>query len=209
MVEPLSPRAPKQVRPKLEPHQQERVPGGQFLTQKFPVLTYGPSPKVDLKEFTFRIWGQVSKEVELNWEQFMALPKTVLTADFHCVTQWSRLDNTWEGVALPELAKLAGPLPEAKAAMIYCYGGYTTNLLLQDAMREDVIFAYKHDGKDLERDHGGPLRLIVPHLYGWKSAKWASGIEFMRQDRPGFWEQHGYHMRGDPWKEERFWDELM
>jgi DMSO/TMAO reductase YedYZ molybdopterin-dependent catalytic subunit len=209
MVEPRLPRPPKQIRQSLEAERGERVPGGQFVTDKFPVLTYGPTPKVDLATFRLRLFGMVEKECELTWQQLLALPKTVMTADFHCVTQWSRLENTWEGVRTQDVAKLIKLHPEASYVMVHCYGGYSTNIPLEDFLEENVLFAYRHDGKELSADHGGPLRLVIPHLYGWKSAKWVSGVEFMKDDRPGFWEQRGYHMRGDPWKEERFWDELM
>ncbi|MBM3947078.1 MAG: sulfite oxidase-like oxidoreductase [SAR202 cluster bacterium] len=209
MVEPRLPRTPKLIRQQLEVERRERVPGGQFVTDKFPVLTYGPTRKVDLVAFRMRLFGLVEKECELTWQQLMALPKTILTADFHCVTQWSRLENTWEGVKTQDLVKLAGIRPEAEYVMVHCFGGYTTNLPLEDFLEETSMLAYRHDGRELPADHGGPLRLVVPHLYGWKSAKWMNGVEFMKDDRPGFWEQRGYHMRGDPWKEERFWDELM
>jgi DMSO/TMAO reductase YedYZ molybdopterin-dependent catalytic subunit len=186
----------------------ERVPSGQFVTDKFPVLTYGATPHIDLKEWRFRIFGLVERELVLTWEEFMALPKAVITADFHCVTQWSRLDNTWEGIPVAEVLKLAKPLPQARFVMAHCYGGYSTNLPLEVFQDETVLFAHKHDGKEIPPEHGGPLRLVVPKRYAWKSAKWVNGLEFMAENRPGFWEQRGYHMEGDPWKEERFWPEL-
>ena len=184
------------------------VPPGQFVTEKFPVLTFGPAPKIDLVTWQFRVSGLVEKELTLTWEEFMSLEKVTLDAEFHCVTQWSRLQNTWEGVAFNEVMKLIKLKPEAKYVMAHCYGGYSTNLSLDVATEDDVLFAYKHDGEPLSRDHGGPLRLVVPKRYGWKSAKWVNGLEFMAEDEPGFWEIRGYHMQGDPWKEERFWSDL-
>ncbi len=185
----------------------DRVPPGQFLSNKFPVLTYGSTPKVDLDTWKFRVFGLVEQEVELNWDQFTKLPWTTVTADFHCVTQWSSLDNTWEGVTFPELMALAQPKPEAKFVMAHCFGGYTTNLPLEVAMEEGLL-AHKQDGEPLGEGHGWPLRLIIPSRYGWKSAKWLNGIELIAEDAPGFWEQRGYNNNADPWKEERFWPEL-
>ena len=184
------------------------VPPGQFLTEKFPVLTFGSAPKIDLETWQFKVSGLVEKELTLTWEEFMGLEKITLDAEFHCVTQWSRLQNTWEGIAFNEVMKLLKLKPEAKYVMAHCYGGYSTNLDLDVVMDDDVLFAYKHDGELLSRDHGGPLRLVVPKRYGWKSAKWVNGLEFMAEDEPGFWEVRGYHMRGDPWKEERFRSDL-
>ena len=176
--------------------------------EKFPVLTFGSAPKIDLETWQFRVSGLVEKELTLTWEEFMSLEKVTLDAEFHCVTQWSRLQNTWEGVAFNEVMKLIKLKPEAKYVMAHCYGGYSTNLSLDVATDDDVLFAYKHDGEPLSRDHGGPMRLVVPKRYGWKSAKWVNGLEFMAEDEPGFWEIRGYHMQGDPWKEERFWSDL-
>ena len=184
------------------------VPPGQFVTEKFPVLTFGSAPEIDLETWRFKISGLVEKELTLTWEEFMGLEGITLDAEFHCVTQWSRLQNTWEGVAFNEVMKLVKLKPEAKYVMAHCYGGYTTNLSLDVVTDDDVLFAYKHDGELLSRDHGGPLRLVVPKRYGWKSAKWVNGLQFMAEDEPGFWEIRGYHMQGDPWKEERFWSNL-
>lgn len=186
----------------------ERVPPGQFVTEKFPVLTYGDTPKIDLKTWRFRVFGKVEREIELSWEEFMKLPQSKVVADFHCVTQWSRLDNTWEGVLSKDLMKLVKPLPQAKHVMVHCYGGYTTNIPFVVLADDDVLFAHRHDGKPLEPDHGWPLRLVVPKRYGWKSAKWVNGVEFIEQDEPGFWERIGYHNNANPWKEERFWPEI-
>ena len=185
----------------------ERVPPGQFVSRKFPVLTYGPTPKVALDSWRLRVFGLVEKEVELSWEQFSALAWVTVEADFHCVTQWSALDNTWEGVLFSDLADLAKPRPEARHIMAHCYGGYTTNLPLEMTLDEGIL-AHRHNGQDLAPDHGWPLRLVVPRRYGWKSAKWLNGIEFMAEDKPGFWEVRGYNNNADPWKEERFWPEL-
>ncbi len=183
-----------------------RVPPGQFVTEKFPVMTYGATPSFDKERWTFRIFGLVESPVTLTYEEFMRLPKFQVTADFHCVTQWSRLNNQWEGISFREVMRLVKTKPEAKFVMVHCDGGYTTNLALDVLMEEDVLFAYGHDGKPLAPDHGGPLRLVVPSRYGWKSAKWVRGLEFMAEDRPGFWEARGYNMNADPQKEERFWE---
>ena len=185
----------------------DRVPPGQFRSNKFPVLTYGSTPKVDLDTWKFRVFGLVEQEVELTWDQFTKLTWTTVTADFHCVTQWSSLDNTWEGVTFPDLMALAQPKPEAKFVMAHCFGGYTTNLPLEVAMEEGLL-VHKQDGEPLGEGHGWPLRLIIPSRYGWKSAKWLNGIELIAEDAPGFWEQRGYNNNADPWKEERFWPEL-
>jgi DMSO/TMAO reductase YedYZ molybdopterin-dependent catalytic subunit len=185
-----------------------RVPPGQFVTKKFPVLTYGSTPKIDLSTWRLRLWGLVEKEVTLNWEQFTKLPWTKLTADFHCVTQWSRLDNLWEGVLFHDVAAMAKPMSNAKTVTAHCYGGYTTNVPLEVLMDEDVLLAHKLDGEPLIPEHGWPVRLVVPKRYAWKSAKWLNGLEFIDVDKPGFWEVRGYNNEGDPWKEERFWPEL-
>ena len=184
------------------------VPPGQYVTEKFPVLTFGPTPRIDLATWRLRLFGLVAEEATLDWDQLMSLPSVTIDAEFHCVTQWSRLQNTWEGVLFSELTRLVAPSPEAKYVMAHCYGGYTTNVSLDVLRDDDVLLAYRHDGEPLPPDHGGPLRLVVPKRYGWKSAKWVNGLEFMAEDAPGFWEVRGYHMEGDPRKEERFWDGL-
>ena len=181
-----------------------RTPPGQTLTEKWPVLHYGSVPRVDLSRWRFRIFGLVEEPVELTYDQIMALPKTEVTRDIHCVTTWSRLDNTFEGIPFRDLLALVKPLPEARFVLVHAEYGFTTNLPLEDLDRDDVLLAYKHNGKELTPDHGWPLRLVVPHLYFWKSAKWVRGFECMAEDRAGFWERNGYHMRGDPWKEERY-----
>ncbi len=198
---------PDQVKTAPDQGYGERVPPGQFLTTKFPVLTYGSEPKVDIDSWTMRVFGLVDQELTLDWQQFAALPWQVLDADFHCVTQWSALDQTWEGVALSDLLDVAGVSAEANFIMAHCFGNYSTNLPLEIALDEGFL-AHKQAGEPIGKSHGWPLRLIVPSLYGWKSAKWVNGIELMGEDSPGFWEQRGYHNNGDPWKEERFWPEL-
>ncbi len=180
------------------------LPPGQVVTEKLPVLSAGPTPRVDLDRWRFRVFGLVADAVELPWDRFMELPQVTETTDFHCVTQWSRLNNAWRGVSSRAVMELVEPAPEARYVMVHCLDGYTTNLELHAFLGEDVLFATHHDGRPLEPDHGGPLRLVVPRRYGWKSAKWACGVELMAQDAPGFWERLGYHHRGDPWREERF-----
>ena len=184
------------------------APPGQFVTDKFPVLTFGPTPRIDLDAWQFRVSGLVEDEITLDWQQFNDLPQATLDAEFHCVTQWSKLQNTWQGILFTDVMKLVTPKPEAKYVMAHCYGGYTTNVALDVLLDDDVLFAHSHDGAPLTPQHGGPMRLVVPKRYGWKSAKWVNGIEFMAEDEPGFWEMRGYHMEGDPWKEERFWSSL-
>ena len=187
---------------------QPDAPPGQFVTDRFPVLTFGPTPRIDLDAWQFKVFGLVEQETSLDWQQFNDLPQVTLDAEFHCVTQWSKLENTWQGILFSDVLKLVAPKPEAKYVMAHCYGGYTTNVALDILDDDDVLFAHSHDGAPLAPEHGGPMRLVVPKRYGWKSAKWVNGIEFMAEDAPGFWEMRGYHMEGDPWKEERFWSSL-
>ncbi|MBI4200016.1 MAG: sulfite oxidase-like oxidoreductase [Chloroflexi bacterium] len=182
----------------------DSLPPGQYLTDKFPVLTHGTTPSIELRSWRLRVFGLVEREATYSWEEFLALPQVAVTRDFHCVTQWSRKDNLWEGVPVKELLGRAQGRPEAKHAMVHCYGGYTTNLPLPVLIEDDVLLAHRHDGKPLDPEHGGPVRLVVPSRYGWKSAKWVNGLELIAEDRPGFWEQLGYHNNADPWKEERF-----
>jgi len=184
--------------------QHPKYPPGQFLTNKFPVLTFGETPTIDLNQWNFKISGLVENKISFDWDEFILLPKFKITSQFHCVTKWSRIKNTWEGVKLNDLLKLANPLLSAKFTLIHCYGEYTTNLPLKCLLDDNVILAYKHDNKMLDKEHGGPLRLVVPKRYGWKSAKWVKEIELINENKPGFWESRGYHMNGDPWKEERF-----
>ncbi|MBX5451832.1 sulfite oxidase-like oxidoreductase [Thermogemmatispora sp.] len=182
----------------------DRLPPGQYLTKKWPVLSYERTPSFP-PDWRLKITGEVEQPFELTWEEFLALPRVTITTDIHCVTTWSRFDNTWEGVHIREILKRARPLPSARYVMAHSWTGYTTNMPLSSLDDDDVLIAIKHDGKDLEPDHGGPVRLVVPKLYFYKSAKWLDGLEFMAEDRPGFWEMRGYHNRGDPWKEERYW----
>ena len=198
---------PDQIKEPPDTDANNRVPPGQFLTKKFPVLTYGSTPKIDIESWRLRVFGLVGTEVELDWAHFSSLVGVTVTADFHCVTQWSALDQTWEGVPVATVISLAQPGPDAHFIMVHCFGGYSANLPLDLAM-ENGLLAHKQDGQPLGESHGWPLRLIVPSRYGWKSAKWVSGIELIPEDAPGFWEQRGYHNNGDPWKEERFWPEL-
>jgi DMSO/TMAO reductase YedYZ molybdopterin-dependent catalytic subunit len=181
-----------------------RLPPGQSLTLKWPVLHYGSVPRFDPAKWDFRIWGLVETPVHLTWREFYLLPRVKAVSDFHCVTRWSRFDNTWEGVAFREVLKLIQLRPEAKYVLIHAEQGYTANVPLADLDRKDVLFAIHHDGQPLTADHGYPLRLIVPHLYAWKSVKWVRGLEFLDHDVAGFWEQNGYHMYADPFKEQRF-----
>jgi DMSO/TMAO reductase YedYZ molybdopterin-dependent catalytic subunit len=180
------------------------LPPGQVLTEKFPVMTYGPTPQFDPHTWDFRVIGLVEEPVRLIYEEVRALPKSEIIADFHCVTTWSRLNNRWEGVRVNDLMKLVRLKPEARFVIVSCDGGYTTNLPLHEFLDETTILAYRHDGRELEPDHGFPLRLVVPKLYGWKSAKWIRALEFTAEDQRGFWEVRGYHNHADPWKEERY-----
>jgi DMSO/TMAO reductase YedYZ molybdopterin-dependent catalytic subunit len=182
---------------------QNRVPPGQRLTDRWPVLHHGSVPQIDLNHWTFFIRGLV-EERTLNYQEFSALPQVQVFSDIHCVTTWSRLNNLWDGISASTVKDLAKPLPEAKFVIVHGSGGFSTNLALEDFAQTDVLFALKHDGEVLSPGHGYPVRLVVPRLYFWKSAKWVTGIEFTAVDRPGFWESNGYHNRGDPWQEERY-----
>jgi DMSO/TMAO reductase YedYZ molybdopterin-dependent catalytic subunit len=181
-----------------------RLPPGQSLTLKWPVLHYGSVPRFDPATWDFRVYGLVESPLRLTWQEFNALPKVRSMSDFHCVTRWSRFNNQWEGVAFRELLHRARPQPEAAYVLVHAEQGFTANVPLADLDREEVLLATHHDGEPLTGDHGYPLRLIVPHLYAWKSVKWVRGLELLDHDMPGFWEQNGYHMYGDPWKEQRF-----
>ena len=184
-----------------------RLPPGQALTKKWPVLTYGDTPARDLSTWTFRCFGLVDHPVSWTWAEFNALPQVQITSDIHCVTRWSRFDNRWEGVAVSEILRRVGVRPEAVAVMVHAEEDYTTNLLLSDIVSDDALLATRHDGEELPAEHGGPCRLVVPKLYFWKSAKWVTGFEFIDLNAPGFWEVNGYHLRADPWKEERYSDQ--
>jgi DMSO/TMAO reductase YedYZ molybdopterin-dependent catalytic subunit len=182
-----------------------RVPPGQYLSERFPVLTVGPNPPIDLSTWDFQLFGQVEDELQLSWDELMALPQTELTVDIHCVTRWSKLDTTWRGVRVRDLLERARAKPEGKFMLAYSDGGYTTNLPLEVVMDDDVLLAHSYDGRPLEADHGAPLRLLVPKRYFWKSAKFLRKIEVLDEDRMGFWELNGYHNDADPWKEQRHW----
>jgi len=181
-----------------------RLPPGQRVVNIWPVMTYGSTPRIDLQAWTLRLWGEVEQEVTFTWQEFMALPKTTVTADIHCVTHWSKMDSAWEGVAFQELMKHVRLRPQARHVMVHSYGGYTTNIPLPDLLDDSVVLAYKHNGRELTPEHGWPLRLVVPKLYFWKSAKWVRALRFMDKNRSGFWETYGYHPHGDPWREERY-----
>lgn len=182
----------------------ERVPAGQHLTQGFPVLDLGFRPPFDPITWTLRIFGEVERELLLTWDEFQALPRVEQVSDFHCVTTWSKLDVVWGGVKLANVSAMAKPRPTATHLIAYCAEDYTTNLRLTEALGDDVLLADELDGEPLPLQHGGPVRLVVPKLYGWKSAKFLRALEFSAVDKPGFWEVRGYHNHGDPWREERF-----
>jgi DMSO/TMAO reductase YedYZ molybdopterin-dependent catalytic subunit len=179
-----------------------RIPPGQYVTSDFPVLSAGPTPHTPLEEWTFSIRGAVNHPVSWTWEEFRALPSEDITVDIHCVTKWSKLDTTWKGVSLENLFSAAAPTGEYVLA--FCDGGYTTNLPVADLTDGQAWIAYEYEGEPLEPKHGGPARLLVPHLYFWKSAKWVRGLEVRDYDQAGFWEHYGYHNYGDPWKEQRY-----
>jgi DMSO/TMAO reductase YedYZ molybdopterin-dependent catalytic subunit len=183
-----------------------RIPPGQSRTLKWPILDANGTPPISLERWRFSIGGWVAHPAEWNWQEFQSLERVRVFADFHCVTQWSRLGNVWEGVSTRKLVELAGDvLPEAQYVVARGYdAGFTTNLPLSDFLAEDALVAFLHDGQPLTAEHGGPARLIVPQLYAWKSAKWIAGVELVERDKAGFWERNGYHMHGNPWKEERF-----
>jgi len=181
-----------------------RLPPGQSLTLKWPVLHYGSVPRFDPERWELRVYGLVENPLRLSWKEFNALPRTERISDFHCVTRWSRFDNRWDGVAFKEILRRVRPLPNASHVLIHGEQGYTANVPLADLDRETVILATHHDGEPLSAEHGYPVRLIVPHLYAWKSVKWLRGLEFLAHDAAGFWEQNGYHMYGDPFREQRF-----
>ena len=187
-----------------EMRQAGRLPSGQSLTLKWPVLHYGSVPRFDPARWDFRLFGLVDKPVRLTWNEFSKLAQTHSKSDFHCVTRWSRFDNEWDGVAFKQILKLVQLKAEVKYVLVHAEQGFTANLPLADLNRDNVLFATHHDGQPLSADHGYPLRLIVPHLYAWKSVKWVRGLEFLDKDVPGFWEQNGYHIYGDPFKEQRY-----
>ncbi len=183
----------------------ERLPPNQARTKKWPVLDAHGPPRIDLDTWMLGVSGLVKSDLSFDWKEFRALPRVRVFADMHCVTRWSRLGNVWEGVATREILMRAEALPEARFVVVHGYDhGFTTNLPLEAFASEDVLLADTHDGQPISLEHGGPLRLVVPRLYAWKSAKWVKRIELVSEDEPGFWELAGYHDVGDPWKEERF-----
>ena len=182
--------------------EQSRIPPGQYVIDEFPVLSAGPTPHADLASWTFQITGEVDEPRSWTWDQLKALPSENLTTDIHCVTKWSKLDTEWTGVSLDTL--LDGVDTTAEYVLAWSDGGYTTNLPLADLMDGKAWVAFGYDGEPLDPEHGGPARLLVPHLYFWKSAKWVRGIELRADDKPGFWEGYGYHNYGDPWLEQRY-----
>ena len=188
---------------KPEPELQKRVPPGQHLAKGFPVLTYGSTPEVDLRNWKLKVWGLATAKT-FTWDGLMAMPQTNFTADFHCVTTWSKLDVQWTGVKVTDLMQQIEVDPKATHVMQHCYGDYTTNIALDDLLREENFLAHSLFGEPLPAEHGGPLRLVVPHLYAWKSAKWLNGLEFLAEMKLGFWERNGYHHRGEPFAEERY-----
>jgi DMSO/TMAO reductase YedYZ molybdopterin-dependent catalytic subunit len=179
-----------------------RVPPGQYVTDDFPVLSAGPTVHTPIDEWTFSIVGEGAEPTSWTWEEFRVLPSETITVDIHCVTKWSKLDTTWEGVSVDTLLGAVGH--DAHYVVAFCDGGYTTNLPIEDVTDGKAWVAYAFGGEPLDPEHGGPARLLVPHLYFWKSAKWVRGLSLRDEDEPGFWESNGYHMYGDPWREQRY-----
>ncbi len=198
----------KKVKPlqaaNVAPELAHRIPPGQTVTDRFPILHEGEIPRYDMASWSLRIFGEVEEELTFSYEQLMAMPQSKVHCDIHCVTRWSKLDTDWEGVRFNELMPLLGVKPEARYVMIHADEEYDTNLPLADLLGDDILLAHSFDGEPLTDKHGWPLRLLVPHLYFWKSAKWITGIEFMKEDREGFWERNGFHNTADPFKEQRF-----
>jgi DMSO/TMAO reductase YedYZ molybdopterin-dependent catalytic subunit len=185
----------------------ERLPPGQHIVRDWPVLDLGINPIIPREKWRLKLSGAIDNPQELDWSAFEALPQSRFTSDIHCVTTWSRYDNEWEGVATRDLIAAAAPRPEARFVLLHSKDGYTTNLTLEDFAAEDALLATLWQGQPISREHGGPVRVVVPHLYFWKSAKWVREIEFQTDNHPGFWEVRGYHDRGDPWKEQRYTDD--
>ena len=192
----------------LPPEKAERVPPGQYLTEKWPVLHYGPVPTFNPRTWDFRVFGRVQNERRWTWDEFQVFDREVnaaVVADMHCVTTWSRLDQRWEGIPFAKIVALVEPLDDAKFVIAHSENGFTANVPIEYCLRDDCLIAVRANGEPLSPEHGQPARLVVPRLYAWKSAKWLRGIEFSPVDKPGFWERNGYHNTGDPWKEERYW----
>ncbi|MCI0625721.1 MAG: sulfite oxidase-like oxidoreductase [Acidobacteria bacterium] len=186
------------------PETPKRIPPGQYVEKGFPVLSAGPTPRTPLGEWSFRIGADGDELASWSWEEFLRLPSTEITVDIHCVTKWSKLDTRWKGVSIDDLFETAGIDPPGPYVTAFCDGGYTTNLPVEDLIDGKGMVAVEYEGEPLDPEHGGPARLLVPHLYFWKSAKWVRGLRFMDTDEPGFWEGFGYHMYGDPWREQRY-----
>ncbi|MFN9063141.1 MAG: sulfite oxidase-like oxidoreductase [Pseudanabaena sp.] len=182
---------------------QDRIPKGQRLTNGFPIMTYGDTPQIQRQDWQFRVWGLATEKI-FSWDDFMSMPQTEFTIDFHCVTTWSKLDVKWKGIKVTDFLKYIEVDPQAVHLMEHCYGGYTTNIAMEDFAREENFFAHTLFDAPLPIDNGGPMRLVVPHLYAWKSAKWLNGLEFLDKMQLGFWERNGYHHRGEPFAEERY-----
>ncbi len=193
--------------PKLTDEQKERVPPGQYVTEKWPVLHYGSVPRADLGAWNFKVWGEVENGFAFDWDEFKQMPRKSVHCDIHCVTRWSRLDMEFSGVPIQHLLQRARPTPSARFVLAHAEQGYTANLPLEVLDDEDVLLADEANGKPLEPEHGYPLRLVVPKRYFWKSAKWIRGLQFLAEDMRGFWERYGYNNNGDPWKEERYSDD--
>jgi DMSO/TMAO reductase YedYZ molybdopterin-dependent catalytic subunit len=187
-----------------DPDRLQRLPPGQRLVESWPVLDLGVQPHVPRETWRLEVDGAVAHPLALDWEAFMALPQVEDVSDIHCVTQWSRYDNRWQGVSTREILALARPLPEARHVILHAHDGYTTNVALDHFSEGDCLLAHSHDGAPLSREHGGPVRLVIPRYYFWKSPKWIKRIELSAVDKPGFWEVRGYHNVGDPWREERY-----
>jgi DMSO/TMAO reductase YedYZ molybdopterin-dependent catalytic subunit len=183
---------------------ENRIPPGQHEISNWPVLHAGRVQKIDTSQWKFKIFGLVDEEKELNYSEFISLPMCSVFSDIHCVTSWSKLNNLWKGVSTSLIKELVDISDDAKYVMVHASGDFSTNLSIEDFFGTDVLFASSHNGIPLNKKHGGPFRLVVPRLYFWKSAKWVTGVEFMEEDKPGFWESNGYHMHGDPWLEERY-----
>lgn len=181
-----------------------KLPPGQYEVRDFPVLSLGPTPEIDLKKWTLGVFGLVEKPITWNWQEFTALPHGDITKDIHCVTKWSKFDTVWRGVSFDVLMDTVKVVPTATHLVAHSYDGYTTNLPLEDVQGGKAFVVDSYEGEAISPEHGGPVRLLVPHLYFWKSAKWLKGLEFVDRDMPGFWETRGYHNYGDPWQEERY-----
>lgn len=181
-----------------------RLPPGQYLTDDFPVLSAGPTPRVRIEDWSFTLKVGPKPVMKWSWTEFNALPITKLTRDIHCVTKWSKFNTAWEGVTVDDILAAANLVPPTKFMLAHSFDGYSTNVPVADLTGGKAMVALRYDGEPLESDHGGPARLLVPHLYFWKSAKWINGLQFTEKDEPGFWELRGYHIYGDPWREQRF-----